>query len=87
MAFRVNIQSSRGVLRRLCILSLSGGALALALAGCSAVPYESGTAVRVDAPQGAQAKKKEEPKPVPVTMPSEYALRGDGIYYFNDNQV
>lgn len=79
--------TSGGALRRISLLTLSGAAFAVALAGCSAVPYESGTAVRVDATQNAQAKKYEEPKPVPITMPSEYALRGDGIYYFNDNQV
>lgn len=88
MASFASIKKTDAALRRLSFIGLSGALAALALTGCSAVPYESGTAVRVDAAQtdGTQ-KKKEEPKPIPITMPSEYALRGDGIYYFNDNAV
>lgn len=79
--------ASRPALRRFSVLGLAAAA-ALALSGCSTFPNFDSNAAKAVPQTAADAaqKKKEEAKPRPFPMPTMDALRGDGIYYVNDNQ-
>lgn len=58
----------------------------LLLTGCSSTLTANNAAKTVAEPAKAAARPKKKEAPVPVAMPAFDALKGKGLYYFDDNK-